>query len=94
MGLTEDQKQQIIPILKDEITQASALKKDKSLTGLKKIERLREIGTSIDEKISPLLNGDQKAKFQALREQARKRLIETIGSEMLQKVQTDLHWEG
>ena len=94
LGLTEDQKQQIVPILKDEITQASALKKDTSLSGLKKIERLREIGSSIDEKISPLLNGDQKAKFQALREQARKRLIETIGSEMLHKVQTDLHWEG
>src|SRR5262249_16504674 len=83
LGLTEDQKQQVIPILKDEITHLGALKKDTSLTGLKKVERLREIGKSIDEKVSPLLNGDQKAKFQALREQARKKLIETMGSEML-----------
>ena len=94
LGLTEDQKQQVIPILKDEITHLGALKKDTSLTGLKKVERLREIGKSIDEKVSPLLNGDQKAKFQALREQARKKLIETMGSEMLKKVQSDLHWEG
>jgi hypothetical protein len=94
LGLTADQKQQIVPILKDEITQLGALKKDTSLSGLKKIERLREIGTAIDDKISPLLNPEQKSRFQTMREQARRRLIEQMGDEILHKVQRDLHWEG
>ena len=94
MGLTEQQKQQVLPILKDEITQLGKLKKDTSLSGVKKIERLKEIGSAIDNKISPLLNPEQKSKFDTLREQARRHLVEQMGDEMLHKVQSDLHWEG
>ena len=68
LGLTEQQKQQIVPILKEEIKQLEALKKDTSLSGLKKVEQLREIGASFDEKITPLLNAEQQPKFQAMRE--------------------------
>lgn len=94
LGLTEQQKQQVVPILKEEITKVAALKKDTSLSGLKKIERLREIGVSIDEKIKPMLNAEQQSKFEGLREQARRRIIEQMGSEMLHKVQSDFHWNG
>src|SRR5574337_1086090 len=42
LGLTEQQKREIVPILKQEISQLEALKKDTSLSGVKKVERLRE----------------------------------------------------
>src|SRR5262249_40969390 len=73
LGLTEQQKQQIVPILKEELTQLAALKKDTALSAVKKVERLREIGSAIDAKITPFLNPEQQQKFQTLREQMRKR---------------------
>ncbi|HEX9155686.1 MAG TPA: hypothetical protein VF819_08985, partial [Nitrospira sp.] len=86
LGLTEQQKQQIVPILKEEITQLEALKKDTSLSALKKVERLREIGSSFDEKLKPLINAEQQQKFQAMRERMRKELIEKMASEAAQKL--------
>ena len=94
LGLTEQQKQQIFPILKDEITQLGALRKNASLSAEQKVEQLRKIGVSIDEKITPLLNAEQQPKFQAMREQARRRIIEEMGSEVLQKLEKDFHWNG
>jgi hypothetical protein len=94
LGLTEQQKQQIVPILKEEITQLGALKKNVSLSAEQKVEQLRKIGVSIDEKITPMLNAEQQPKFQALREQARRRIIEEMGSEVLQKLEKDFHWNG
>ncbi len=44
LGLTEQQRQQILPILKDEIKQLGALKKNTSLKPMEKIEQLRKIG--------------------------------------------------
>lgn len=86
LGLTEQQRQQIVPILKDEFKQLEALKKDTSLSGLKKVEQLRGIGKSFDEKVKPLLNADQQSKFQDMREALRKRLIEKMASEAASKV--------
>ncbi|HET7318639.1 MAG TPA: hypothetical protein VFK23_05840 [Nitrospirota bacterium] len=86
LGLTEQQKQQIVPILKEEITQLEALKKDTSLSALKKVERLREIGSSFDEKLKPLINAEQQQKFQALREAFRRRLIEQMAEKAAQKL--------
>jgi hypothetical protein len=86
LGLTEQQKQQIVPILKDELKQLGALKKDTSLGALKKVERLREIGVAFDEKIKPLINAEQHQKFQAMRERLRERLIETMASEAADKL--------
>ena len=53
---------------------------------MKKIEQLKEIGDSFDEKITPLLNADQQPKFQAIREAFRRRLIEKMASEAASKV--------
>lgn len=86
LALTEEQKKQIVPILLAEIKALGALKKDASLSGLKKIEQLRQIGVSFDEKIKPLLNPDQQQKFQAMREAFRKRLVEKMASEAASKV--------
>jgi len=90
LGLTEQQKQQIVPILKQELTQLGALKKDTSLSGLKKVERLREIGVSFDEKLKPLLNAEQQQKFQTMRENFRRRLIEEMAEKAVQKVGSEV----
>ena len=67
LRLTEEQKKQIVPILQQELKQLGALKTDTKLSGVQKVEALRKLGVSFDEKISPLLNPDQQQKFQALR---------------------------
>ena len=85
LGLTEEQKKQIVPILQQELKQLGALKKDTKLSGLQKVEALRKIGVSFDEKISPLLNAEQQQKFQALREQMRRRMIEEAAGQALEK---------
>ena len=90
LGLTEQQKQQIVPVLKQEVSQLEALKKDTSLSALRKVERLREISSSFDAKITPMLNAEQQPKFQTLREQMRKQLIERMASEAAHKVESEL----
>jgi Protein of unknown function (DUF3604) len=94
LGLTAEQRQQIIPILKEEIAQLQALKKDTSLSGLKKIERLRQIGVSFDEKLKPLINSDQQAKFETMREELRRRLIDQMATDVIKKLGSDFHWKG
>ena len=87
LGLTEQQKEQIVPILKDEIKRLEALKKDTSLSGLKKLEQLRDIGASIDEKIKPLLNAEQQPKFQEMREALRRRMLVKMAEEVGAKLE-------
>jgi len=86
LGLTEEQKQQILPILNDELKQLEALKKNASLSGLDKVEQLRGIGVTFDEKIRPLLNAEQQLKFQAMRERLRRRMLDKMASEAATKV--------
>ncbi|HVN32034.1 MAG TPA: DUF3604 domain-containing protein, partial [Thermoanaerobaculaceae bacterium] len=90
LGLTEEQKQQILPFLKQEVTQLEALKKNTSLSGLKKVEQLKQIGGAIDAKVSPLLNAEQQKKFQAMREEARRKLIEKLASAAAKKIESDV----
>jgi predicted small lipoprotein YifL len=86
LGLTEEQKLTILPILKDELKQLGELKKNTSLSGLRKIEQLRAIGASFDQKLKPLLNAEQQAKFDDTREAFRRRLILAMGEELMHKV--------
>jgi len=58
------------------------------------VEQLRKVGTSFDQKITPLLNAEQQARFQTMREQWRRRLIDQMGDEVLHKLATDIHWNG
>ena len=66
------------------------MKKDVALSAVRKVERLREIGSSIDEKLKPLLNPEQQEKFQALREQLRRRLLGKMASEAAENVEADI----
>ena len=88
LGLTEEQKKQIVPILEQELKQLGELKKDTKLSGLQKVEALRKLGVSFDEQISPLLNAEQKQKFQAMREQMRRRLVEGAVDQAVDKLKS------
>jgi hypothetical protein len=90
LGLTEQQKQQIVPILKQAAPQLKALKENTSLKPLQKIEQLRQIADSVDSKLTPLLNSDQQQKFQAIRDEHRRELIVKMASQVVQKAGTDL----
>jgi len=90
LGLTEQQKQQIVPILKQAAPQLEALKKNTSLKPLQKIEQLKQIADSVDSKITPLLNPEQQQKFQAIRDEHRRELIVKMASQAVEKVGTDL----
>jgi hypothetical protein len=89
LGLTEEQKKQIVPLLQQEIKQLGELKKNTTLGGLQKVEALRKLGASFDEKISPLVNPAQQQKFQAMREQMRRRMIEEMAGKALQKAESE-----
>ncbi len=88
LGLTRQQQDQIIPILNDEIKQLGTLKTNTALSGVKKLEELRHVGVSFDEKVSPLLNAEQQVKFQALREALRRRVLEKIARGASDKMET------
>ena len=90
LGLTQEQRQQIVPILNDEIKRLGDLKKNTSLSAEQKVEELRKLGVSFDERLKPLLNADQQSRFQTMREEFRRRLIESMASAELQKLQSEV----
>jgi hypothetical protein len=90
LGLTEQQKQQIVPILKQTAPQLQALKKNTALKPLQKIEQLKQIADSVDSKLTPLLNPEQQQKFQAIRDEHRRELIEKMASQVVQNIGTHI----
>jgi hypothetical protein len=90
LGLTEQQRQQILPFLQQEAPKLKALKKDTSLKPEQKLEQLKQIADEVDAKITPLLDQQQQQKFQAIREEHRRELIEKLGSQVMQKVEGEI----
>ncbi|HQR49393.1 MAG TPA: DUF3604 domain-containing protein [Steroidobacteraceae bacterium] len=78
LGLTAQQQREIKPILKSELTQLEALKKDTSMSAEQKLEKLKAASAAIDAQITPLLNAEQQPKFQAVRDEMRRHLLETM----------------
>ncbi|HQR78338.1 MAG TPA: DUF3604 domain-containing protein, partial [Burkholderiaceae bacterium] len=78
LGLTAQQQREIKPILKSELTQLEALKKDTSMSAEQKLEKLKAASSAIDAQITPLLNAEQQPKFQAVRDEMRRHLLETM----------------
>ena len=64
------------------------MKKDTTLSAVQKVEQLRQLGVSFDEKLKPLVNAEQQQKFQTLRENFRRRLIEEMAEKGLQKMKS------
>jgi len=93
LGLNEQQKQQILPFLQDEVKQLGALKKNTALKPLEKIEQLKQIGSAIDAKITPILDPQQQKKFQTMREQMRRDMIEKMGEKAIQKAEAKVKSE-
>ena len=90
LGLTEQQKQQIVPIVQAAAPTLQALKNNTSLKPLEKVEQLKQISSSIVDKITPILNQQQQQKFQAMREDVRRRLIEKMSDQVMQRAETDV----
>jgi len=90
LGLNEQQKQQILPFLQDEVKQLGALKKNTSLKPEQKLEQLKQIGSAIDAKITPLLDQQQQQKFQAIREEKRRELFEKLGNAVIDKAEAKI----
>jgi len=93
LGLSEQQKEQILPFLKQEVTQLGALKKNTSLKPVEKLEQLKKIADEIDAKLTPLLDQQQQQKFQAMREEHRRELIEKMVTHAMQKAENDIRTE-
>jgi len=87
LGLNEQQRQQILPFLQDEAKQLGALKKNTSLKPLDKIEQLKQIGSAIDGKITPLLDAQQQQKFKTMREDMRRDMIEKMANQGVEKAE-------
>ena len=57
-----------------------ALKKNTSLKPDGEVEQLKQIADDVDAKVTPLLDQQQQQKFQAIREEHRRELIEKMGA--------------
>jgi hypothetical protein len=93
LALTEQQKRRIVPFLKQEAPKLEALKKNTSLGPLQKMEQLKQIAGEIDAQITPLLDQQQQQRFQSIREEHRRTLIEKMASQAMQKVETGIKQE-
>ncbi len=54
---------------------------------------MKQIGGAIDAKISPLLDPAQQKKFQEMRDEKRREMIEQMGSQAIQKAETKVKQE-
>ncbi len=88
LGLTEQQKQQIVPFLQQEAPKLEAMKKNASLNPLQKLQQLKQIADEVDAKITPLLDQQQQQKFQEIRKEHRRELVEKLTSTVMQKMES------
>jgi len=93
IGLTEPQRQQVLPILKAEVPKLQALKKNTSLKPVEKLEQLKQISDEIDSNVTPLLNQEQQQKFQAIREEHRRELIKKLAGQIFDKAESKVRAE-
>jgi hypothetical protein len=77
LNLTPQQKAKILPILADEGPKVQAVKNDKSLSEIQKIQQMRAIHQQTDPQMKAILSPEQYQKLQTIRQQAIKDAIET-----------------
>jgi protein CpxP len=63
LNLTDQQKTDLKPILKDRMTQARAIREDSKLTPEQKRDKMKELTKATQEKIAAILTPEQKAKL-------------------------------
>lgn len=80
LQLTPQQKQQLLPILKEEAPQLEAVKNNASLGPLQKAMELKQIGQATDTKVQPILTAEQWQKWQVMRAQEREQMMQKMES--------------
>ena len=78
LQLSPAQKQQMLPILKEEAPKIQAIKSNSSLGPLQKGMQLRQIGQATDAKVQPILSPEQYQKWQAMRAQEREQMMQKM----------------
>jgi len=81
LQLTPEQKQQIKPILVDEVPKLKALKADTSIPPMQKAMKLRQISEDTDAKLQPILTPEQNQKWQQMRAQERQQMMQKMGNQ-------------
>lgn len=83
LGLTDDQKNQIEPILADRRAKMTALRSDQSLGRFQRMRQTKQIMDDSDKKINAILTPDQQKQYAELekqmREKARQRMQQGQG---------------
>ena len=69
LGLTDEQKQQLKPILQTEAEKLKALRDDQSLTRPEKLEKLKTLREELLPQLKEILTPEQLAKWQKLRQE-------------------------
>ena len=69
LGLTDEQKQQLKPILQAEAEKLKALRDDQSLTRPEKLEKLKILREELLPQLKEILTPEQLAKWQKLRQE-------------------------
>ena len=78
LQLSPAQKQQMLPILKEEAPKIQAIKSNTSLGPMQKAMQLRQIGEATDAKVQPILSPEQYQKWQAMRAQEREQMMQKM----------------
>ncbi len=76
LGLSEEQKEKIKPIIREEMEKARALRKDESLSRQDKVKKLKAIREEIVPKLKAILTSEQFEKWRKMAEERRARLQE------------------
>jgi periplasmic protein CpxP/Spy len=79
LNLTDDQKNQILPILTDRQQQMKSIHDDSSLPQQDRRAKMRSLWQDSDAKIKAVLNDDQKQKYDQMQQQRRERMQQHQG---------------
>lgn len=78
LQLTPAQKEQVRPILVEEVPKLKALKSDTSMPPLQKAMKMRQISEATDAKLQPILNPGQYQKLQQMQAQERQQMMQKM----------------
>lgn len=74
LNLTDDQKTQILPILKNRQEEMQKLRSDSSMSREDRMTKMRSIMEESNKKIRAVLNDDQKQKYDEMQQKMRERM--------------------
>ena len=78
LALSDDQRNQIEPIITDRRAKLTALREDTSMHRFQRMRQAKKIVQDSDKKINAILNPDQQKKYAELEEQMRQKMRERM----------------